>query len=166
MAAPGSHRPTASLFAVAVSAVLVAGCPREAGGPEPGSTLPPSPAVTSTQGPPPTASESPSPGRGAVPRLRLYDNGAAVTLPSGGTAVVLLPTAGWTWSDPEVDGESVSVSEDVSDAPTTSRSWTITARSPGTTTVGLTGTPTCLTASPPCAAPDLRWTVTLTVQPG
>ena len=166
MAAPGSHRLAASVIAVAVGAALVAACTREGVGTEPGSTARPSPAVTSAQGQPPAVSASPAPGSDGAPRLRIDDNGAVVTLPPGGTAVVLLPTVGWTWSDPDVDGASVSVSEDVSDAPTTSRSWTITARGPGTATVGLTGMPTCAAATPPCAAPDLRWAVTVTVQPG
>ena len=82
---------------------------------------------------------------------------------AGGTATVSLP-ASYTWEEPVVEGDAVTISENVSDEPTASRSWTVTAQRTGTATVTLTGSPTCRSETPSCAMPDMMWTARFTVQ--
>ena len=82
----------------------------------------------------------------------------------GGTAVLFLPTADWTWSDPRSDSPVVSISEDVSDAGSASRSWTLTARERGEATVTATGTPTCRDDDvDPCTTAPTSFTVAVVV---
>ena len=51
---------------------------------------------------------------GAVDILRMGDDGADVALLVGGTAIVSLP-ATYTWEEPDVEGDAVTISQDVSD---------------------------------------------------
>lgn len=141
-------------LALVVLAASPAGCAeaRDGADPQPSSATPS-----------PTTTRATEPGTG-VPKLRLEDDGAHVELHLGGTAVILLPAESWRWTDPVVAGPAVTVSEDVSDAAATSRSWTVTARKPGRATVTLAGSPACRSATPPCAAPDRRWRVRITVR--
>ena len=88
--------------------------------------------------------------------LRIGDDGAEVALPVGGTAVVFLP-ASYTWEEPVVDGDAVTISQDISDEGSPSRSWTVTAQRAGTASVTLTGSPTCRSETPSCAEPDVVW---------
>src|SRR5687768_13842947 len=74
--------------------------------------------------------------------LRIGDDGAEVALQVGGTAVVFLP-ASYTWEEPVVDGDAVTISQDISDEGGPTRSWTVTAQREGTASVTLTGSPTC-----------------------
>jgi len=97
-----------------------------------------------------------------VPVLRLGDDGARVTLDIDATATVSLP-ATYTWAEPLVDGDAVTVSQDVSDEGSGSRSWTVTGRAAGTATLTLTGSPTCASETPSCAEPDVTWTAGFTV---
>jgi hypothetical protein len=94
--------------------------------------------------------------------LRIGDGGASVALEVGGTATVFLP-ASFVWEEPVVDGDAVTISADVSDEGSTSRSWTVTGRQAGTATVTLTGSPTCRSETPSCAEPDESWTASFTV---
>ena len=66
--------------------------------------------------------------------LRLGDDGAEVALQVGETAVVFLP-ASYTWEEPVVDGDAVTISQDISDEGSPSRSWTVTAQRAGTASV-------------------------------
>ena len=89
--------------------------------------------------------DGPSATRTATPTsidiLRIGDDGASVTLDVGGTATVFLP-ASYVWEEPVVDGDAVTISADVSDEGSTSRSWTVTGQQAGTATLTLTGSPT------------------------
>ncbi len=107
---------------------------------------------------PPPATNSSTP----VPVLRLGDTGAEVALAVGGSATVSLPSS-HPWEEPIVTGAAVTVSEDVSDEPAASRSWTVTARQAGTATVTLTGSPACRSKTPPCDRPDVMWSARFTV---
>ena len=98
-----------------------------------------------------------------IPVLRIGDNGADVALHVGGTASVFLP-ASYTWEEPVVDGDAVTISRDISDAGSSSRSWTVTAQRAGTASVTLTGSPACRSETPSCAMPDESWTAQFTVQ--
>lgn len=104
---------------------------------------------------PSTTTPSPTAG-GTIPVLRLGDDGVETALEVGGTASVMLP-ASYEWTDPVLVGDAVTISQDISDVGSGSRSWTVTARRPGTATVTLTGSPTCRSETPSCAAPDLAW---------
>lgn len=115
----------------------------------------------STPRPPGGATVSQTPD-GPVPRLDLEDHGRTVTLAVGGTAIVTLVDPDIMWADPQVDGDAASISEDVSDSPA-ARSWTITANADGEATITMTGSPTCRSATPPCAAPDQLWAVRVLV---
>ena len=95
--------------------------------------------------------------------LRLGDDGAEVALQVGGTAVVFLP-ASYTWEEPVVDGDAVTISQDISDEGGPTRSWTVTAQREGTASVTLTGSPTCRSETPSCAAPDVVWSATFDVR--
>ena len=108
----------------------------------------------------PTSSATASPG-GKI--LRLGDDGAEVALQVGGTAVVFLP-ASYTWEEPVVDGDAVTISQDISDEGSPSRSWTVTAQRAGTASVTLTGSPTCRSETPSCAAPDVVWSAAFAVR--
>ena len=99
----------------------------------------------------------------SVDILRIGDDGASVTLDVGGTATVFLP-ASYVWEEPVVDGTAVTVSADVSDEGSSSRSWTVTAREAGTATLTLTGSPTCRSETPSCETPDVVWSADLTVR--
>ena len=105
----------------------------------------------------PTANPTPS------DILRIGDDGASVTLEVGGTATVFLP-ASYVWEEPVVDGDAVTISADVSDEGSTSRSWTFTGRRAGTATIALTGSPTCRSETPSCETPDVVWSADLTVR--
>ncbi len=117
-----------------------------------------------------TDEREPADGPGATPSatptsvdiLRIGDDGASVTLDVGGTATVFLP-ASYVWEEPVVDGGAVTISADVSDEGSTSRSWTVTGRRAGTATVTLTGSPACRSETPSCAEPDESWTASFTV---
>lgn len=111
----------------------------------------------------PSASPSLSATVSPVDILRMGDNGADVSLAVGGTAIVFLP-ASYTWEEPVVDGDAVTISQDVSDEGSGSRSWTVTAQRAGSATVTLTGSPTCRSETPSCAAPDESWTAQFTVR--
>jgi hypothetical protein len=119
----------------------------------------PDPVEQASQTPSPSPSSTPTP----IDILRIGDNGAEVALQVGGTATVFLP-ASYTWEEPVVDGDAVTISEDISDEGSPSRSWTVTAQRPGTASVTLTGSPACRSETPSCAAPDMSWTATFTVQ--
>lgn len=108
-------------------------------------------------------SESPTTTPAPVDVLRIGDDGASVPLRVGGTATVFLP-ASYIWEEPLVDGDAATISADVSDEGSTSRSWTVTGRQAGTTTVTLTGSPACRSETPSCAAPDVSWTASFTVR--
>ena len=108
----------------------------------------------------PTSSATASPG-GKI--LRLGDDGAEVALQVGETAVVFLP-ASYTWEEPVVDGDAVTISQDISDEGSPSRSWTVTAQRAGTANVTLTGSPTCRSETPSCAAPDVVWSAAFAVR--
>jgi len=95
--------------------------------------------------------------------LRMGDDGAEVALQVGGTAVVFLP-ASYTWEEPVVDGDAVTISQDISDEGGPTRSWTVTAQREGTASVTLTGSPTCRSETPSCAAPDVAWSATFDVR--
>ena len=87
------------------------------------------------------AEQEPADGPSATPAatptsvdiLRIGDDGASVALEVGGTAIVFLP-ASYDWEEPVVDGAAVTISADVSDEGSTSRSWTVTGRQAGTAT--------------------------------
>ena len=112
-------------------------------------------------------SQSPSPSPSAtvspVDILRMGDDGANVALQVGGTAIVFLP-ASYTWEEPVVDGDAVTISADVSDEGSPSRSWTVTAQRAGSSRITLTGSPACRSETPSCAQPDVSWTAHFTVQ--
>ena len=110
-------------------------------------------------GPAATPSATPT----SVDILRIGDDGASVTLEVGGTATVFLP-ASYVWEEPVVDGDAVTISADVSDEGSTSRSWTVTGRQAGTATIALTGSPTCRSETPSCETPDVVWSADLTVR--
>lgn len=114
-------------------------------------------------GSPHTASTTTSADTG-IARLRLGDDGSRLTLDVAETAVIMLPGDLFDWTEPEVGGTAVTLSEDVSDAATQTRSWTVTAHTAGVATISTTGSPTCRSATPPCAAPDLAWEVRVTVR--
>ena len=118
---------------------------------------------TGTQDPADEASGA----RTATPRtvdiLRIGDDGASVALDVDETATVFLPTS-YVWEEPVVDGDAVTISADVSDEGSTSRSWTVTARQAGTATITLTGSPACRSETPSCADPEESWTASFTVQ--
>jgi hypothetical protein len=95
--------------------------------------------------------------------LRIGDDGAGVVLEVGGTATVFLPTT-YVWEEPVVDGDAVTVSADVSDEGSASRSWTVTGRQAGTATLTLTGSPTCRSENPSCAAREIVWSADFTVR--
>ena len=99
----------------------------------------------------------------SVDILRIGDDGASVTLDVGGTATVFLP-ASYVWEEPVIDGDAVTISADVSDEGSTSRSWTVTGRQAGTATLTLTGSPTCRSETPSCETPDVVWSADLTVR--
>ena len=117
------------------------------------------------------AEQEPADGPSATPTatptsvdvLRIGDDGASVDLEVGGTATVFLPVS-LVWEEPVVDGTAVTVSADVSDEGSTSRSWTVTGRQAGTATLTLTGSPTCRSETPSCAAPDVLWSAAFTVR--
>lgn len=142
-------------------AILLAGC-GGCGGPERPEPTPAAPAASASADPtrPSASATTANPG---VPQIRLEDDGSVVTLPLGGTAVLFLPTREWAWSDPEVTGSSVNISEDVSDEGAASRSWTITARDHGAGTVRMTGTPTCRSAAEPCSTPLREFAIDVVV---
>jgi hypothetical protein len=120
----------------------------------------PEPVGQTTETPSSTLSATLSP---IVEILRIGDNGAEVALPAGGTAIVFLP-ASYIWEEPVVDGDAVTISQDVSDEGGPSRSWTVTARQVGSASVTLTGSPACRSETPSCATPDVSWTAQFTVQ--
>jgi len=99
----------------------------------------------------------------SVDILRIGDDGASVDLEVGGTATVFLPVS-LVWEEPVVDGTAVTVSADVSDEGSTSRSWTVTGQQAGTATLTLTGSPTCRSETPSCAAPDVVWSASFDVR--
>ena len=74
-----------------------------------------------SQTPSPSASSSPSASATPIDILRIGDNGAEVALPLGGTATVFLP-ASYTWDEPVVDGDAVTITQDISDEGSSSRS--------------------------------------------
>jgi hypothetical protein len=110
-------------------------------------------------GPSATPAATPTP----VDILRIGDDGASVTLEVGGTAIVFLP-ASHDWEEPVVDGAAVTISADVSDEGSTSRSWTVTGQQAGAATLTLTGSPTCRSETPSCATPDVVWSADFTVR--
>ena len=110
-------------------------------------------------GPSATPTATPTP----VDILRIGDDGASVALEAGGTATVFLP-ASYVWEEPIVDGDAVTISADVSDEGSTSRSWTVTGRQAGTATLTLTGSPTCRSETPSCETPDVVWSADFTVR--
>ena len=110
-------------------------------------------------GPAATPSATPT----SVDILRIGDDGASVTLDVGGTATVFLPVS-YVWEEPVVDGAAVTISADVSDEGSTSRSWTVTGRQAGTATLTLSGSPTCRSVSPSCESPDVGWSADFTVR--
>ena len=57
-----------------------------------------------------------------------------------------------------------SISADVSDEGSTSRSWTVTGQQAGPATLTLTGSPTCRSETPSCETPDVVWSADLTVR--
>jgi len=138
---------------LAAAALLLVGALQACGDTEP------DPVEQASLTPLPSASSTPTP----IDILRLGDNGAEATLQTGGTATVFLP-ASYTWEEPVIDGDAVTISEDISDEGSSSRSWTVTAQRPGTTNVTLTGSPACRSETPSCAEPDVSWTAKFTVQ--
>jgi len=106
-----------------------------------------------------TASATPT----SVDVLRIGDDGASLALEVDETATVFLP-ASYIWEEPMVDGDAVTASADVSDEGSTSRSWTVTGRQAGTTTVTLTGSPACRSETPSCETPDVVWSADFTVR--
>jgi hypothetical protein len=131
---------------------------------DPPSTGPPSTSRPSTSrpstSPPSTSSSTPVPG---ITRLDIDDSGRSVTLEVGKTASITLAGPALNWSGPKVEGDAVRVSEDISDAATGVRTWTVTAVRTGTAVVTVAGSPTCRTATPPCASPDQLWTARFSV---
>ena len=118
---------------------------------------------TGAESPTDDASEAPTTTPRSVDILRIGDDGASVALEVGGTATVFLP-ASFVWAEPVVDGAAMTVSADVSDEGSSSRSWTVTAREAGTATLTLTGSPTCRSETPSCATPDVVWSADFTVR--
>ena len=118
---------------------------------------------TGAESPTDDASEAPTATPTSVDILRIGDDGASVTLDVGGTATVFLPAC-YVWEDPVIDGDAVTISADVSDEGSTSRSWTVTGQQAGTATLTLTGSPTCRSETPSCETPDVVWSADLTVR--
>ncbi len=144
---------TSRAWSALVAGLLLLAPMAACGGPESGPTVQPTPTATQSAA-------------GSIPALRLGDDGAQVELAVGGTASVMLP-ATYDWAEPMVDSDAVTVSEDVSDEDSGSRSWTVTARQEGAATVTLTGSPTCRgggSETPSCEAEDVTWTATFTVR--
>ena len=79
-------------------------------------------------------SPTPTIATSGIPRLDRDDSGATVMLDSGATASITLVGPDYADAEPEVDGDAVSISEDISDAPDV-RTWTVTALAKGTATV-------------------------------
>lgn len=98
-----------------------------------------------------------------MPRLGLSDDGTTVNLEVGGNASIAL-AGGLAWGEPAVTGPAVTLSEDISDAETSGRSWTVVAREPGEASVTVTGSPACRSETPPCEAPDRSWSVRFVVE--
>lgn len=151
---PGSSVPGVAMARISATVLLVAalaGC-AGTGGPAPS----PSGSVV-----------SPADSASAVghPRLDLDDDGAAVPLRVGREASITLVDRRYEWGEPRVAGDAVSVSEFVHDAPAPGRMWSVVAKRPGTAKVTIAGSPTCRSATPPCAAPDRLWTVRFDVTP-
>ena len=146
--------------------LLLAGC-----GDDPGpsstqvddpATAPSASSPTSTPNATTPTATTPNTGN-AIPVLRMADAGTELELAVGGTASIALPRTEYDWSDPTVEGDAVTVSEDISDEGSTSRSWTVTAVTPGTARVAVAGSPPCRASTPPCGAPDIQWSVRITV---
>lgn len=135
-----------------VLAMALSGCSDNAA--EPAETEDPAKAPSATA----TSSQD-----AGIPRLRTADNGTTVSLALGATANISLGGQSIDWGPPRVDGTAVTISEDVSDAASGVRSWTVTARERGRGQIVLVGSPTCRSTTPPCAAPDQLWSVTFTV---
>lgn len=110
----------------------------------------------STTGVDPSSTAPASPGASAttagMPRLGLADDGSTVPLEVGGNASITL-SGGSVWGEPVVTGTAVTISEDISDAETSNRSWTVIAREPGQARVAVTG-----------QDPDLSWSVGFVVE--
>lgn len=153
---------TRSLVSVTVAtALLVAGCGDESG---PSSRQVEDPATAPSSSSPTDTPDTPATTVGsAIPKLQLADSGTELALTVGDTAQVFLPQSTYDWNDPVVDGRAVTISEDVSDEGSSSRSWTITAVAAGDAAVSVVGSPPCRATTPPCAAPDTLWSVRITV---
>lgn len=144
------------LLVVALTGCADPGSPATSPAPTPtGSVVSPTGVVS------PTDSAS----AGGHPRLDLDDDGAAVRLRVGREASITLVDRRYEWGEPRVAGDAVSVSEFAHDAPAPGRMWSVVAKRAGTAKVTIAGSPTCRSATPPCAAPDRLWTVRFDVTP-
>jgi len=147
-----------TLGAAAIAVLVLSGCGAEPSSPPRPTSVASTPPSTTTSTP---ASTSTSTG---TPRLDLDDNGSTVDLPVGGNATITLVDRTLRWSDPTVDGTAVTITEQVSDAPSAGRTWRVVAQEPGEARITVPGSPTCRSATPPCTAPDRLWSVRFRVR--
>lgn len=130
----------------------------------PARTSPPSTATaTPTPSNPTPSNPTPSNPASARPlRLSLADDGRTITMGIGDEAFLTLG-GGFDWSDPQLAGTTVSISEQVSDEATSSRTWEVVAHTRGRTDMTVAGSPTCRSTTPPCLAPDRAFTLSFEV---
>ena len=125
-------------------------------GPTVGTSVPGGP----VEGPPlsqigtPTPHPTLMPGADGVVVVKSADRPSAAVMSVGNTLRLELEEF-YDWQ--------VGVSDPTILAPQPAR-WVYLAASPGTTTVELQGDPKCLSATPPCGAPSIGFTVTVTVK--